>query len=197
MAWGVGDDELPPRRREVPVRDVDGYPLLPLGAQPGGEQGQVGVVLTAVPAGALDRLQLVGEDRLGVVQQPPDQRRLAVVHRSGRREPQDIHPGAQGPGTDCAHQKYPSRLRSSIAASLVRSSARVWPRSVIRVAATSAITSATVAAADATAPGQGISPPVRYRTVAVNSGSSSPLVRYGFSASSRPSRSKTGRSCAK
>ena len=34
-------------------------------------------------------------------------------------------------------------------------------------------------------------------TVAVNNGSSSPLVRYGFSASSRPSRSKTGRSCAK
>ena len=38
---------------------------------------------------------------------------------------------------------------------------------------------------------------VRYRTVAPNTGSSSPLVTYAFSASSRPSRSKTGRSCAK
>jgi len=45
-------------------------------------------------------------------------------------------------------------LRSSIAASVARSSARVCPRSVIRVAAISAITSARVAADDSTAPVQ-------------------------------------------
>src|SRR5437773_1034108 len=33
VAGGVGDDELPPRRREVPVGDVDGDALLPLGPQ--------------------------------------------------------------------------------------------------------------------------------------------------------------------
>src|SRR6185437_11857532 len=101
---------------------------------------------------------------LGVVEQPPDQRRLAVVDRASRGETQNIH------------QKYPSRLRSSMAASLVRSSARVWPRSVIRVAATSAITSATVLAVEETAPVQVMSPTVRYRTVAANTGSSSPLM---------------------
>jgi hypothetical protein len=58
-------------------------------------------------------------------------------------------------------QKYPSRLRSSMAASLVRSSARVWPRSVILVTAISAMTSATVDAVDSTAPVQVMSPTVR------------------------------------
>src|SRR5579864_9849262 len=52
-----------------------------------------------------------------------------------------------------------------MAASLARSSALVWPRSVIRVAATSAITSGTVAAEEETAPVQVMSPTVRYRTV--------------------------------
>ena len=147
VAGGVGDDELAPGRREVAVGDVDGDALFPLGAQAVGQQGQVGVVLAPVPAGPLDRLQLIGEDRLGVVEQPPDQRPLAVVDRAGRREPQDIHPGGERgapPAADRVHQKYPSRFRSSMAASLIRSSARVWPRSVIRVAATSVMTSATV-----------------------------------------------------
>ena len=48
-----------------------------------------------------------------------------------------------------------------MAASLIRSSARVAPRSVMRVAATSAMTSSTVAAADSTAPVQVASPTVR------------------------------------
>ena len=52
-----------------------------------------------------------------------------------------------------------------MAASLARSSARVAPRSVTRVAATSVITSATVAALDTTAPVIVMSPTVRYRTV--------------------------------
>src|SRR2546425_4116302 len=41
------------------------------------------------------RFQLIGEDRLGVVEQPPDQRRLAVVDRAGRREPQNVHSGGR------------------------------------------------------------------------------------------------------
>ena len=99
---------------------------------------------------ALDRLELVLEDRLRVVEQPPDERGLAVVDGPGGGEAQQL-----------SHQKYPSRLRSSMAASLIRSSARVAPRSVMRVAATSAMTSSMVAADDSTAPVQDASPTVR------------------------------------
>ena len=55
-----------------------------------------------------------------------------------------------------------------MAASLALSSARVWPRSVILVAAISAITSLIVLAVEVTAPVIVMSPTVRYRTVAVN-----------------------------
>ena len=118
-------------------------------------------------AGALHRGKLVLEDGLGVIQQPSDQGALAVVHRTSRRQPEDVHvPVCLGrAGARSAlrrrHQKYPSRLRSSIAASLARSSARVWPRSVIRVAPISAITSSMLAAVEATAPVQVMSPTVR------------------------------------
>ena len=78
-------------RGEVAVGDVDRDALLALGPQAVGEQGQVGVVLAALLAGPLHRGQLVLEDRLGVVQQPPDQGALAVVHRAGRGQPQDVH----------------------------------------------------------------------------------------------------------
>src|SRR5215510_3562063 len=127
------------------------------------------------------RAELVLEDGLRVEQQPPDEGALAVIHRACGREPQDVGlmtgPGTHhGFGVLARHQKYPSRLRSSMAASLVRSSARVWPRSVMRVAAISAMTSATVVAVDSTAPVQDMSPTVRYLTLVSNTGSSSPLV---------------------
>ena len=60
-----------------------------------------------------------------------------------------------------------------MAASVTRSSARVAPRSVIRVAATSTTTSSAVAADDSTAPVMVASPTVRYRTVATKDSSSS------------------------
>ena len=44
---GVGDDELPPRRGEVAVGDVDRDALLALGAQAVGEQREVGVLVAA------------------------------------------------------------------------------------------------------------------------------------------------------
>ena len=124
---GVGDDELALGRREVAVGDIDRDALLALGAQPVGQQREVGVLGALVTRGALDGLELVLEDRLAVVQQPPDQRALAVVDRASGRQSQQLH------------QKYPSRLRSSIAASEARSSARVAPRSVMRLAATSSM----------------------------------------------------------
>ena len=52
------------------------------------QQGEIRVVAAHLDAGALHRVELVLEDRLGVVEQPTDQRGLAVVHGAGRREAQ-------------------------------------------------------------------------------------------------------------
>ena len=157
---GVGDDEPPLGGREVAVGDVDRDALLALGAQAVGQQRQVEEVAAhAALAGLLDVLQLVAEHLLGVVQQPPDQRALAVVDRARGGEAQQIggalgeplehlcsrlgcqlralagrrravavegaRRGATGWQRSAGHQKYPCRLRSSIAASVTRSSARV------------------------------------------------------------------------
>ena len=90
VARGVRDDELAARGREVAVGDVDRDALLALGAQAVGQQREVGVVVAAVAADLLDRRELVAEQRLGVVQQPPDERALAVVDRAGGREPEQL-----------------------------------------------------------------------------------------------------------
>src|SRR5690606_38129787 len=141
-----GDDERAPGGGEVAVGDVDGDALLALGPQAVGEQRQVGVGVAPLEAGALDRGELVFEDGLRVVEQAPDERRLAVVD------------AARGGEAEQFHQKYPSRLRSSMPASLMRSSARVAPRSLMRVTAVSSMMAATSAAADSTAPVQVASP---------------------------------------
>ena len=90
VAGGVGDHELAPRRREVAVGDVDRDPLLALGPQAVGQQRQVGLLVAARERGLLDRGELVLEDRFGVVQEPPDQGRLAVVDRAGGGDPQQL-----------------------------------------------------------------------------------------------------------
>jgi hypothetical protein len=79
-----------PGGAEVPVGDVDRDALLALGAQPVGEQREVDVVALAGP---LDRRVLVLEDRLAVVEQPADERALAVVDRAGGGDPQDVLAG--------------------------------------------------------------------------------------------------------
>src|SRR5690606_19054165 len=160
-------DELAPRGREVAVRDVDRDALLALGAQAVGQQREVGALVTSAAARRLDVRELVFEERLGVVEQAADQRRLAVVDAPGGDEAQQIPP-LLDPAfvSELAHdQKYPSRLRSSIAASVKRSSARVAPRSVRRAAATSSMTSSIVRAWLRTAPVQVMSPMVRKRTI--------------------------------
>ena len=50
-----------------------------LGAQTVGQQCQVGVGQSAATGDPLDGIELVSQDRLGVVQQSPDQGGLAVV----------------------------------------------------------------------------------------------------------------------
>ncbi|OPZ55639.1 MAG: hypothetical protein BWY91_00893 [bacterium ADurb.BinA028] len=154
----VGEDVGAGGGREVAVGHVDGDALLPLGAQAVGEQSEVGGLQAPVAAHPLDGGELVGEDRLGVVQEATDKGGLAVVDAPRRGEAQQlVRHGLDGG----SHQKYPSFLRSSMAASDNRSSARVAPRSVSREPATSRTTSATVSASESTAPVQLMSPTVR------------------------------------
>ena len=77
-------------RGEVAVGDVDGDALLALGPQAVGEQREVRVLVAPLARRALDRLELVLEDRLRVVEQPADERRLAVVDGPGGGEPQEL-----------------------------------------------------------------------------------------------------------
>ncbi len=76
--------------REVAVGDVDRDPLLALGPQPVGDEGQVEALLAAALRRGRDRVDLVVEQALRVVEQPPDERALAVVDRSDGREPQQL-----------------------------------------------------------------------------------------------------------
>ena len=87
---GVGDDERPHRRGEVAVGDIDRDALLALGPQAIGEQGEVGVVVATVGTGALDSGELVLEDRLAVIEQPPDEGGLAVVDGACGREAEKV-----------------------------------------------------------------------------------------------------------
>ena len=83
----VGDDELAQRGGEVAVGDVDRDALFALGDEAVGEERQV----EREPAPlrrALDRRELVGEDRLRVVEQAADQRALAVVDAARGQEAQ-------------------------------------------------------------------------------------------------------------
>ena len=90
VAGRVGDDELALRRGEEAVGDVDGDALLALGLQPVDQQREIDVVAGGAVLAriALQRGKLVLEDLLGVVEQPADQRRLAVVDRTAGQEAQ-------------------------------------------------------------------------------------------------------------
>ena len=62
--------------------------LFALGAQPVGEQGEVGFTVAITTARFHHSLQLVFEHGLGVVQQTPDEGALAVVDRPSRSDAQ-------------------------------------------------------------------------------------------------------------
>ena len=87
VARGVGDDERAPRRREVAVGDVDRDALLALGPQAVGQRREV---RHAVGAVAVQRVDRVVEEQLRVEEHAADQRRLAVVHRAGRGQAQEL-----------------------------------------------------------------------------------------------------------
>ena len=62
---------------EEAIGDVDRDALFAFGAQTIGQRREVGDALFVG-----DGLQVVQRQAVGVVQQPPDQRALAVVHRT-------------------------------------------------------------------------------------------------------------------
>ena len=92
MPRRVGDDERAPRRGEEPVGDVDGDALLALRLEPVEQQGEVDLLAgRAVPPRVLGQgRELILEDQLGIVQQPSDQGRLAVVNRAAGDEAQQV-----------------------------------------------------------------------------------------------------------
>ena len=195
VAGRVGDDELAQGRGEVPVCHVDGDPLLALRDEPVGEQREVETEAAPLRR-ALDGGELVGENRLGVVEEPTDQRALAVVDAARGEEAQ--HAVVQHVGIfHRRHQKYPAFFRNSIEASCVWSSRRVAPRSVIVVAAVSATIASTVSAIDATGAVQLMSPTVRKRTETFSTTSFSRGGVSGVTATSAVPRRTTGRVCAK
>src|SRR5205807_9135366 len=83
-------DELAARCGEVAVGNVDGDALLTLGAETVGEIGEVDRASAGDVGGAFERLELVLHQVLRVVEQPADQRGLAVVHRAASVESQDF-----------------------------------------------------------------------------------------------------------
>jgi hypothetical protein len=91
VSRGVGDDELSVGRGEVAIRDVDRDALLTFGAEAVGQEREVHALLAAQARGVLERFEGVFEDLLRVVQEPTDERALAVVDRTRRRKPQQFH----------------------------------------------------------------------------------------------------------
>ena len=109
MARGVGDDEFPARGREVAIGDVDGDALLALGTEAVGEVGEIDLAAAGDVGGTLEGLELVLHQRLGIVEQAPDERGLAVVDAAAGVEAEDIDAGRGGGRSDFGNGE---RLRS-------------------------------------------------------------------------------------
>ncbi len=87
----VGDDEAAAGGLEGAVRDIDGDALFAFVLQAVHEQGQVGGgALGAVAAGVLfHHPHLVRRHLAAVVENPPDERALAVVHAAAEDDAKD------------------------------------------------------------------------------------------------------------
>ena len=90
MARSVRDDELAPRRGEVAIRDVDGDALLAFGAQAVGEVGEIDLAAAGDVGGTFERFDLVLHQRLRIVEQPADERGLAVIDGAAGVEAEDV-----------------------------------------------------------------------------------------------------------
>ena len=86
----VRDDELAAWRGEVAVGHVNRDALLALGAEAVGEIGEIHLPAAGDVRAAFERLHLVLHDRFGIVQEPADERGLAVVHGAAGVEAEDF-----------------------------------------------------------------------------------------------------------
>ena len=91
---------LPARRGEIAVGDVNRDALLAFGAQAVGEVGEIDLAAAGDVGGAFERLELVFHQRLRIVEQPADERGLAVVHRAAGVEAEDFDGMMDGDGHD-------------------------------------------------------------------------------------------------
>jgi hypothetical protein len=92
VAGAIRDDELAVRGRKIAIRDVDGDALLALRTQAVHQQRQVDGAAGRALALAVfsDRGELILVDGLRVVQQPPNQRALAIVDAAGGEQPHQL-----------------------------------------------------------------------------------------------------------
>jgi hypothetical protein len=81
------------RGGKVAPGDVDGDRLLAIGSQALDQQRQVGIAAGRSEAGAADREcgELAFGHEPAIVQQPSDQRGLAVISRAAGQETQQLH----------------------------------------------------------------------------------------------------------
>jgi hypothetical protein len=88
----IGDDELAPLAGEIAVGDIDRDALLALSRKSVDQQREVDpLALRPMPlAVGFERCELVVEDLLGFVQQPANQRRLAIVDAAARDKAQEL-----------------------------------------------------------------------------------------------------------
>ena len=119
VAGRVGDDEFALRRLEIAVSDVDGDALLALDGEPVHQQRQIDFGLAFAPRRALERIDAVAGHGVGIIEHAADERAFAVVDAARGAEAQHADIGLSEIGHQFSrrHQKYPTRLRSSIEAS--------------------------------------------------------------------------------
>jgi len=90
VARGVGDDVLARVGGEEAVRDVDGDALLALGGEAVEQEREVELVALGADTLGVDfeRSELILEEELRRIEQPADERALAVVDAAARDEAQ-------------------------------------------------------------------------------------------------------------
>ena len=90
MAGRVGDDELACVRFEKAIGDVDGDALFALGGKPVDQKREIDAGRACRPVAALilERRQLIIEDELAVIEQAPDQGRLAIIDTAAGQKAQ-------------------------------------------------------------------------------------------------------------
>ena len=86
MSGGVGNDEAAARGGKIQMRYVDSDALFALRLQAVGKQRQVQVRAPTPLGGLLEVVELVGEQRLAVVEQATNECAFAVIDAAGGGE---------------------------------------------------------------------------------------------------------------